>query len=105
MISTSNKYQLQLALQTFEKDPQLSIRKVTRLYNILRTTLTHHINSRSIYTDIIANSQKLTTLEKEIVVQKVLDLNSREFPPRIYDIEDIANRLLTTYDATYIRPH
>jgi len=55
MTSTSNECQLQLVLQTFEKDPHLNIHEVVRLFNILRTILTYRINNRSIYTDIIPN--------------------------------------------------
>ena len=104
MTSTSNECQLQLALQTFEKDPQLSIRKAIRLYNILHSTLSTRINDIFIYVITIANSQKLTTLEKEIIVREVFDLDLRGFPPRIYNMEDIANRLLAIYDAIYIGP-
>src|SRR6266699_6083239 len=105
MTSASNESQLQYTLQTFERDPQLSIRKVVRLYNIPRTTLSVRINGRSICEDIIANSRKLTALEKEMVVREVLDLNSRGFLPRIYDIEDITNRLLTIYDTMCVGPY
>jgi len=68
MTSTSNEYQLQLAFQAFEKDPQLNIHKVIRFYNILHSTLSIRINSISIYTTIIINSQKLTALKEEVVV-------------------------------------
>ncbi len=104
MALTSNENQLQYTLQTFERNPQLNIRKVTQLYNIPRTTLSARINGRSTREDIIANSRKLTALEEEMVVQEVLDLNSRKFPPRIYNVEDIANRLLATRDATHVGP-
>ncbi len=80
MASISNECQLQLALQTFEKDPQLNIRKAIQLYNILHSILSIRINSVSIYTITIANSQKLITLEKEIIVREILDLDSRRFP-------------------------
>src|SRR6266699_4518460 len=102
MASTSNKSQLQLALQTFKKDPQLNINEATRLYNILCTTLSTRIKGCSIRINIIANLQKLTALEKKVVVQEVFDLDSRRFPLWIYDVEDITNRLLTIYNATYI---
>ena len=104
MASTFNESQLQLVLQAFEKDLQLSICKAVWLYNIPRTILTHYINGRSIYTDIIVNLQKLIALKEEMVVREVLDLDSRRFFPRMYDIEDIANRLLTICDAMCIGP-
>ncbi len=105
MVSTSNEYQLQLVFQTFEKNFQLNVRKATRLYNILYSTLSIRINGVSTRTITIANSRKLTALEEEVVVQKVFDLDSRRFLPRIYDVEDIANRLLAIYDIIYVGPY
>ena len=35
----------------------------------------------------------LTKLEEEVVVEHILDLNSRGFPPRLADIANIANSL------------
>src|SRR6266566_7265055 len=99
MASTSNEYQLQLALQTFEKDPQLNVRKAVRLYNILHSTLSIRINSISTHAITITNSQKLTILKKEVIVREIFDLDSQGFLPRIYDIKDIVNRLLTIYDT------
>src|SRR6266566_2559795 len=104
MASISNECQLQLALQTFEKDPQLNIRKTTQLYNILHSTLSIRINNISTHTTIITNSRKLTALKEKVVIRKVFDLDSRRFPPRIHNIEDIANRLLIIYNAIYIGP-
>ncbi len=73
-----------------------------QLYNVLRTTLSIRINGISTRADIIINLRKLTTLEKEMVVQEIFDLDSRGFPLRMRDIEDITNRLLAIYDAIYI---
>ena len=50
----------------------------------------------------MANLRKLTVLKEKVIVQKVFDLNSRGFPLRIRDMEDIANRLLTIYDIIYV---
>ncbi len=95
---------MQLAFQAFEKDSQLSIRKAARFYNILHSTLSTRINGVSIRVITMANLRKLTVLEENIVVQEILDLDSRGFPFRMYDVKDIANRLLTIYDAIYVGP-
>ncbi len=105
MASTSNENQLQLVFQTFERDLQLSINEAARFYNIPRTTLSARIKGRSIYVDVITNSRKLTTLKEEVVVQEVFDLDLQGFLPRIYNIKDIANRLLAIRNATYIGLH
>jgi hypothetical protein len=49
--------------------------------------------------DIPANSRKLTDLEKKILVQYILDLATKGFPPRVSVVEDMANRLLATRDS------
>ena len=41
-------------------------------------------------------------LKEEVVVREIFDLDSRGFPPRIHDMEDIANRLLAIYEAIYV---
>ena len=103
MISTSNESQLQFVFQTFEKDFQLNINKITQLYNILYTILSVQIKGRSIRIDIIINLRKLTMLKKKMIVRKIFNLNLQRFPPRIYDVENIINRLLAIYDTIYIR--
>ncbi len=41
----------------------------------------------------------LTPTEEETLIGYILDLDSRGFLPRIYDVEDMANLLLETYGA------
>ena len=43
-----------------------------------------------------------TLLEEEVIVREVLDLNSRGFPPRYRDVEDVANRLRTVRAASRV---
>jgi hypothetical protein len=47
-------------------------------------------------------NRKLTILEEDIVVQYVLELDSREYPPCFSTIEDIANYILCTKGLLYI---
>ncbi len=105
MASTSNEHQLQLVYQTFEKDFQFNIHEVIRLYNIFCMILFNRINGRLAYIDTIANLQKLTVLKEKVIVRKILNLDSRRFLSQMRDIENIANRLLIIYDATYIGLH
>jgi hypothetical protein len=41
-----------------------------------------------------ANCHKLTELEEEVIIQKILDMDTRGFAPRLTSIEDIANYIL-----------
>ena len=53
----------------------------------------------------VPNSRKLTDLEEQTIIQYVLDLDSRSFPPRLSDVEDIANKLLADRDAPPVGKH
>jgi hypothetical protein len=45
------------------------------------------------------NSRNLTSLEEDTIVQYILDLDARLHPPRLANVEDMANRLLRERDA------
>jgi FixJ family two-component response regulator len=49
--------------------------------------------------DIQANLQKLTNREESVLVQHILDLGAKGFPPQMSVVEDMANRLLARRDA------
>ena len=49
--------------------------------------------------DILANSRKLTALEELVLVQFILDLATKGFPPRVSIVGDMASRLLATRHA------
>lgn len=49
--------------------------------------------------DIPANSRKMSDLEELVIIQYILDLDSKGFPPRLSGVEDMANRLLAERDA------
>ncbi|RKK31081.1 hypothetical protein BFJ67_g15411 [Fusarium oxysporum f. sp. cepae] len=49
--------------------------------------------------DTIPKSRTISELEEQIIVQFILDLNSRCFPSRLRGVEEMANRLLTDSDA------
>ena len=54
--------------------------------------------------DIMPNSRKLTNLEESTIVEYILDLDSRSFPPRLSGVQDMANRLLADRDAPPVGP-
>lgn len=64
-----------------------------------QTTLRARMNGRSARQDLQPNSTRLTKLEEEVMVRRVLDLDLRGFSPRLADVEDIANLLLADRNA------
>jgi hypothetical protein len=95
MDSNSTESRLILALQALKNDPNLSIKRAAQIYNIPRTTLSDRRAGKQSRRDIQPKSRKLTNSEELAIVQYILHLDSKGFPPRLSGIEDMANRLLS----------
>ena len=74
-----------------------------KLYNIPRSTLSHRRAGRRARRDTSPNSRKLTKSEEEAIIQYILELGTRSFPPRLRDVEDMANQLLYVCDVLPVR--
>ena len=99
MSPPSKEARVILALQALQNDTKLSLRAAAKLYNVPVSTLGHRRTGRAVRRDLPANSRKLTDLEEETIVQYVIELYKRAFPPRLSSVEDIANQLLRVRDA------
>jgi len=99
MPSTSNEAKIILALQALEKDEKLSVRAVAKIYGVARKTLGRRRAGKPARRDSPANSRNLTDLEEQTIVQYVVELYTRAFPPRLGGVEDMANQLLYARDA------
>lgn len=76
MISTSVESHIILALRDLENDPKLNVRKAAEIYNASRTTLRRRQAGTRSRAEITIKSQKLTDLEEETIIQRLLDLSS-----------------------------
>jgi len=99
MSTTSNEAKLVLALSALQKDPNLKVATIAKIYEVDRSTLRHRRDGRPSRRDIPANSRKLTDLEEKTIVQYIIELCARAFHPRFSYVEDMANRLLRERDA------
>ena len=88
-----------LALEAMKSDKKLSLRAAAKHYDVPPMTLCHRRAGRPARRDTSPNSRKLTKLEEEAIVQYILELGTRSFPPRLRDVEDMANQLLRVRDA------
>ena len=104
MDSISNESQLLLAIEALKKNPKLSIRAAAKIYSVSRNTLQRRRNSIQSRRDTIPNLRKLTDLEESTIIQYILDLDSRSFPPRLCGVQNLANRLLVDRDAAPVGP-
>jgi hypothetical protein len=100
MSSISDEAKVILALEALQNTEKLSIRAAAKIYNVSERTIRRRRDGRHARRDIPANSRKLTDLEEEAIVQYILELCARSFPPRLCDVEDMANQLLRARDAS-----
>src|SRR6478736_5708502 len=99
MSSSNTEARILLALQALQNNPKLSLRRAATIYQVPFETLRrrhHGIQSRC---DTIPKSRRLSDLEEQIIVQFILDLDSRGFPSRLRFVEEMANSLLADRDA------
>jgi hypothetical protein len=102
MNSTQKEAQLMLAIQAIKKDPKLSIRRAALIYTVSRITLQARLDGRNSRRDILHPRQNFTKLEKNTIIQRIIELNSQAFPSRLNAVKDMANRLLRDRDASRV---
>jgi hypothetical protein len=69
------------------------VRRAAAIYNVSYTTLSDRRAGKPSRADTIPNLSNLTKPEEDIIIEYVLDLIKRGFPPRLADIANIANSL------------
>ncbi|EXL90010.1 hypothetical protein FOIG_16710 [Fusarium odoratissimum NRRL 54006] len=100
MSQSSNEARTLLALQALQNDPKLSTRRAAKIYEISEPRLRRRRNGIQSRRYFIPKSRKLSDLEEQIIVQFILDLDSRGFPSRLRFVEEMANSLLADRDAS-----
>ena len=94
MASSSNESRIIIAIDAIKRDPKLTVRKAARIYNVSRTTLHSRRAGRLPRGEKRANSMKLIALKENVILEQIINLVDRGFPPRLEDKRDIADRLL-----------
>ena len=85
------------------QDPQLSMRRAAKAFNVPISTLSDRMNGKRARQDTRSSSTRLTELEENVIVTYIIDLDSRGFAPRIPDVEDMANVILVARHASRVR--
>ena len=99
MESISYEARINLAIEAIQGVKKLSLRAAAKIYNVSSATLLRRRASRPARRNIPANLRKLTDLEERTIVQYVIELSTRSFPPRLGGMEDMANHLLRIRDV------
>jgi hypothetical protein len=82
-----------LAIEAIRTSKKLSRRKAAKIYKVPESTLRDRINGRTTLPERRPVVQNLTELEEQIIVNYILDRDSRGLSPRQADVEDMVNYL------------
>ncbi|KAG6989045.1 Tigger transposable element-derived protein 1 [Fusarium oxysporum f. sp. conglutinans] len=100
MLQLNEEARILLALQALQNNPKLKLRRAAEIYEVGPMKLWRRRKGILSIHDTVPKSRKLSDLEEQIIVQYILDLDSRGFPPRHRGVEEMANRLLADRDAS-----
>jgi hypothetical protein len=96
---------LQLAIQATIEDRDESERRVVAAFGVPRTTLQRRRNGALPRRDWEPGSKKLTKLEEEALVQRILDLERRGIGATRAMVQDMANDLLAERGGKPVGKH
>jgi hypothetical protein len=99
MPTTLKEGHILLALQALQNDKNLTVRAAAKIYRVSRKTLGRRRAGTPAQCDTTPKSKNLTHSEEEVIVQYIIELDARSFPPRLCGVEDMANHLLRERDA------
>ena len=77
----TQEVQIILAIETIQTSKKLSHRKAVKIYKVLETTLHNRINSATSLPERWPVNTNLNKLEEQIIVNYILDQDSRGFSP------------------------
>ena len=95
---------MNLAIQAFQQQSNPHVCTIAKIYKVDHRRLGERLHSVLPRRDILANSRKMTDLEETILVEHILNLATKGFPPRLCVVEDIANRIIATCNREHVRP-
>jgi helix-turn-helix, Psq domain len=80
-----------LALQAIQDNKNLSIQAAAKIYNMPATTIHRRRDGHTARCSTRPNSMNLTKSEEDAIIQYIIELSTRAFPPRISGVEEMAN--------------
>jgi hypothetical protein len=94
-----------LAINAIQTLPGLSIRHAAKMYDLPEATIRHRMKGRMSRAEMTNANLNLTTTEEKVIVQYIIQQDSRGFSPWPADVEDMANVLLMKRGAQRVGKH
>jgi hypothetical protein len=94
-ISSNKEGRILLAIKALKEGNVKSIRAAAMSYDVPFESLRTRLNGVTSRRDSTPNLKKLTPCEELALIQYILDLDSRGFPPRPQGVQEMADLLLS----------
>jgi hypothetical protein len=94
-----NEADILLAISALRQGHVHGVNQAAALYNVPQSTLSNRLAGKPARRDCEPKSKKVTTLEEEVIVAYILDLDARGFPPSLDAVRNMANKLLAKREA------
>ncbi|KAH7548829.1 hypothetical protein BM1_10854 [Bipolaris maydis] len=91
---TSREGRISLAIASYRNNPKQSIRALAKAYDVPQSTLHTRVHGTQPRLELRSVNRKLSSIEEQSLVQWILDLDRRGFPPHIIDVRQMADALL-----------
>jgi hypothetical protein len=104
MPQKNDEKQLNLAIQAIKHDLNLKVYTASKIYRVDHRKLSRRLRGMPSRRAIQANSRKMTDLEEIVLVEYILNLASKGFPPRLCVVEEMANRIIATRQGERVGP-
>jgi hypothetical protein len=83
-----------LAIAAYQNNNKLKPAALARTYDVPKTTLLRRLRGTPSRSETVSVNQKLHPVEEQSLVQWILDLDRRGFPPQVIDVRWMADALL-----------
>ena len=93
-IQTSREGRLTLTIASYRNNPKQSVRALAAAYDVPKSTLQTRLHGVQPRSEILSTRRKLSPIEEQSLVQWILDLDRRGFPPHVIDVRRMADTLL-----------
>ncbi|KAK1916401.1 hypothetical protein P3342_004220 [Pyrenophora teres f. teres] len=91
---TSREGRIRLAIADYQNNPQKSVRALAVAYDVPRSTLQTRLHGTQPRSEIVSVNRKLLATEEHSLVDWILDLDRRGFPPQVIDVRRMTDALL-----------
>lgn len=102
VLPSNKEGRILLAIQALKLGQFKSVRAAAKVFEVSHVTLSRRVNGIPSQRDSLSNTQRLTLREEETIIQYILELDSRGFPPRPQVVREMADLLLSDRDAPLV---